>query len=447
MKKAKEKTVQGIFLRLLSLDLESRSRLPALALRQFRVTYHAGREFIQDRCLLMASSLTYTTILTVVPLMAVSLSWFSRLKLSEEEVRDFLSRYLFPNARLFNTIQENIEKFSKNTATLSTLGTIVLFIATYSMINTMEKTLNSIWHVTEKRGLWDKVSSFWLTLTLAPILIGLSLFMTARLKTLPVVGTILESPLVKASLVYIIPFLLIWFAFFMVYKLLPYTRVGTKPAMIGGMIGAAFFSFFKWGFALYITHFSTYSKIYGALAAIPAFLLYLFLVWIIVLLGAEFSYVLQYPELYRHSSSQAFRPENYRGYLALRAMGEIVRRFRKGETPARVLEISQQLGVAYEWMEQLLLQLKRSGMIQNLEGMRDAFIPARDPERIPVSQVIEMVRGKLLVVSPVPDEPEQRVISDLFQKGRIAFERELGKVSMEQLVERMYPDPSCEGSS
>ena len=219
--------------RLLTLDLNEYSKFPAFVIQQIKIAYFVSQEFIRDRCLLRASSLTYTTILSIVPLMAVSFSWFSRMKLSEEEVQTFLNQYLFPNAELFQTIQNNIDTFSENAAALSTFGTLFLFVTAYSMINTMERSFNEIWHVTERRSLWDKVSSFWLLLTLAPILIGLSLFMTAKIKSLPVLGTVLEVPLIKTSLVYIIPFIMLFIAFFMLHKLLPYTRIKTHAAFGG----------------------------------------------------------------------------------------------------------------------------------------------------------------------------------------------------------------------
>ncbi|NOY53216.1 MAG: YihY family inner membrane protein [Deltaproteobacteria bacterium] len=438
---------QNFFARLLTLDIDDYSRFSAWLLSRLRLCYHVGLEFIQDRCLLRASSLTYTTILSIVPLMAVSFSWFSRMKLSREEVKNFLSRYLFPNAQLFRTIQDNIDKFSSNTAALSTLGTLVLFVAAYSMINTMEKSFNAIWHVTEKRSLWDKINSFWMSLTLAPILIGLSLFMTAKLKSLPVLGTFLTSPLIKASLVYLIPFLMILLAFFMLYKLLPYTRVGTRSALGGAAIGAFLFMVLKWGFALYVTHFSAYSKIYGALAAIPAFLFYLFLIWIIVLLGAEFSYVLQYPEIYRTGATGTFRPENFRGYLALRAMIEIVRRFLAGEEPPRTLAISQTLGITYDMMEKILTSLVRQGLARRIEGMRDAFVPAQDPARITVSQVVEAARGKLLLAAPYPKDPDQQYLQDLFRESRKILHEHLGGVTLMQLADKTARPPGGTAST
>ncbi|MEK6777961.1 MAG: YhjD/YihY/BrkB family envelope integrity protein [bacterium] len=434
MDEQRTKGFQNSIVRLLSLDLNEFSRFPAWALRQIKVTYYVGLEFIHDRCLLRASSMTYTTILSLVPLMVVFFSWFSRMKLSEEEVRNVLSQYLFPNADLFRTIQNHINKFSENTAALSTFGSIFVFAIAYSLVNTMEKTFNEIWHVTEKRSLWDKVSSFWLTLTLAPILIALSIFMTSKIKSLPALSMVFEYPLFKASLIYIIPFILIWLAFFMLYKLLPYTHVGTYPAAGGAAAAAILFALGKWGFGLYVTHFNAYSKIYGAVAAIPALLLYIFLIWIIVFLGAELSYVLQYPELYEKGAAAGPRAGNYRGYLALRMMIEITRRFRSGKGPAGILEISQKLGIAYELVEEILHKLKEEGLVHQLEN-RHAFVPARDTEKISAAEVIEAVRGKLLQVLPSPDEPERRLIQDLFSRGSAAFQQNLGNVSMDRMIE------------
>jgi membrane protein len=436
MKEPALKRIEKSFIRLLTLDLEEYSKLPAWILRQIKISYYVALEFVRDRCLIRASSLTYTTILSVVPLMAVSFSWFTRMKLSEEQVQQFLSQYLFPNARLFETIQDHIDIFSENTAALSTFGTLFLFLTAYSMVNTMEKSFNDIWHVTESRTLWEKVSSFWMALTLAPVLIGLSLFMTARLRALPVLGTILEFPVIKATLVYLIPFVMIWFAFFMLYKLLPYTHVKTHAAMGGALIGAVLFTLGKWGFGLYITHFASYSKIYGALAAVPAFLLYVFLVWIIVLLGGEFSYVMQYPEIYQSGKTGGTRPEMYRGYFALLAMIEIVRRFRSGEQPAPTLDLSQKLGVSYEFTEHLLVDLKASGMVQRLEK-EQAFLPGRDPGNITATEVVESVRGKLLQVPSAEDNPERQVIGEIFTRGSAAFQESLGSANLNNLLDQV----------
>jgi len=427
---------QNFIARLLSLDLNEYSKFPAWVLKQIKVIYHVGLEFIHDRCLLRASSMTYTTILSLVPLMVVFFSWFSRLKLSEDEVRNFLSRYLFPNADLFNTIQNHINKFSENTAALSAFGSIFLFVAAYSLVSTMEKTFNEIWHVTERRSLWDKVSSFWLTLTLAPILIALSIFMTSKIKSLPALSMFLSHPLFKASLIYIIPFILIWLAFFMLYKLLPYTHVGTYPAVGGAAAAAILFALCKWGFGLYVTHFNAYSKIYGAVAAIPALLFYIFIIWIIVFLGAELSYVLEYPELYEKGAAAGIRAERYRGYLALRMMIEIARRFLSGNDPAGVLELSQKIGIAYEPAEEILHKLKEEGLIHQLD-QRHAFVPSRDTGKISASEVIEAVRGKLLQAAPSQDEPEQRLIQDLFSRGSAALQQSIGSVSMKQLIEEL----------
>ncbi len=151
--------------------------------KKAKILHNIVKEFMEDKCLEKASALAFITILSLIPLAAISFSLFSRFKLSEDEVQKVLLKHILPNSQLVSVIQEYISKFSQATASLSFWGTFFLAIVAISLLNNIETFLNEIWNVTTKRSLLNKFTTFWSAITLAPILIAFSIIYTAKIKT------------------------------------------------------------------------------------------------------------------------------------------------------------------------------------------------------------------------------------------------------------------------
>ncbi len=180
------------------LDLSGRSRPVFWSVETFRLFYHLFEEFVRDRCLQTAASLALTTLLALVPILAVSLSIVSRVRFSQESFQHFLFEHLFPSISAQTMIMETIQKLSQNLATFSVLGLLFLTIISVSLLNTVEGAFNAIWRVSESRSLLSKFSSFWSVITVSPILVASSIFLSGKFGETTIGGILLRYPYFQA---------------------------------------------------------------------------------------------------------------------------------------------------------------------------------------------------------------------------------------------------------
>ncbi len=266
-----------------------------------------GQNYEQDRCLRSAAALSFTTLLSLVPLIAVVFSAFSAFPVFVD-VSDTLRNFIFENfvPTTGESVQAHIQQFTDKAGKLTAIGTIVLVITALMLINTIESAMNDIWQVKESRKLLPKFMVYWAALTLGPLLLGASIAASAYLLSLPLFSDTELASGLKQQLLGLTPFLASTIACTLLYTLVPYTRVPVAKALAGALVAALLLELAKKGFAAYITAFPTYELIYGALATIPVFLVWLYLSWLIVLLGAEVAYSL---DNFSITSSSKVRPK------------------------------------------------------------------------------------------------------------------------------------------
>ncbi len=272
----------------LSRDL-STIGLRQLAARLGRFLRLLGFRFVEDGGLHHTASLTYTTLLSLVPLMTVTLAVFSAFPVSDRvaiEIQDFVFHNFVPASG--EVIREHLETFSQKASRLSGAGTVFLVIVAVMMMGNIDRAFNTIWQVRRKRSAIAVFTVYWAVLSLGPILIGISMVLTSYLVSL----TFLAEAVGRTGLLGLMPVLASAVAFTLLYVLVPNRSVPLRHAIAGGVLAAVLFELAKHGFALYVTTFPTYQAIYGALAAVPVFLIWIYLSWLITLLGAEFTYCL-----------------------------------------------------------------------------------------------------------------------------------------------------------
>ena len=276
----------------------------------FNFSQAVSQAFYDDRCLRSAAALTYTTLLSLVPLSTVIFSVFAAFPMFDSvaaQIQAFIFENFVPTSG--DAIQHYLEEFSSKTSKLTAVGTAFLILSALLMMNTIEGAMNDIWHIKSSRKPVPKFMVYWAMLTLGPILIGASIAFTSYLTSLPLFSeTALVSGL-KSQLLMLLPFLATTLACTLLYAIVPNTYVPLRHAVVGAVVAAALFEIAKKGFAVYVTAFPTYEMIYGALATIPVFLIWLYLTWMVVMLGAEISYCLYHrlgsqPELPLSSGDQ-----------------------------------------------------------------------------------------------------------------------------------------------
>jgi membrane protein len=246
----------------------------------------AWRRFDEERCMQIASSLTFTALLAIVPIITVALTMMSAFPVFRDlmlHVETFLIQNMLPDSA--ESIAIYTEKFAENAARLTAVGIVFLFVTAMIVLQTIDRAFNRIWRVARPRNSGQRVFIYWAILTVGPVLIGASLSLTSWLVSQSL-GLVKDLPLAGEALLKLVPIGLTGIAFSLLYFAMPNRRVLARDALSGGFLAALAFEGMKHGFALYVAHFPTHTVIYGAFASVPIFLLWIYLSWLVVLAGA-----------------------------------------------------------------------------------------------------------------------------------------------------------------
>lgn len=252
-----------------------------------KICWNAALRLIKERYTYHASALAFITLLTLVPLLSVIVSVISLFPIFTNVV-DLAKSYIIENfiPTSSNVIAPYLENFIQQATNLSKVGIIFLFLTTGAMIVTIEHTLNEIWQAPDTREKYISWFIYWLVLLLAPPFIGISIFISSYLLSVTWFSGMTSLIGIKSFLIAGVPILINTLIFSTLYIVIPRYRIKWRDGIFGGCIAAILFEAAKFGFALYLKQFPHYALIYGALAAIPIFLVWIYIAWLIILYGA-----------------------------------------------------------------------------------------------------------------------------------------------------------------
>ena len=254
---------------------------------------YSVRQFYTHRGLQIAASLAYATLLSLVPLITVIFGVFKGMAAFEslgETIQAFVIRNFVP--AFSETVQEYLSGFSEKAAGLTATGLVVLIFIVLMLLATIDNSFNVIWHVSKRRSPASRFLVYWTILTLGPVLVGAGLFITSYLFSFSFMIDMDASIGFREQLLPWLPFFTTAIAFTLLYVLIPNCYVSRTHALIGGISSAALFEVAKYGFGYYVKAVPTYQLIYGAIAVIPIFLIWIYISWVIVILGAHITFCL-----------------------------------------------------------------------------------------------------------------------------------------------------------
>src|SRR3546814_216869 len=244
---------------------------------------YCGRRFMADGCLRRATGLSYASLLAIVPVLAICfglLAAFPAFERLRFEAQVYLFQNLVPNAGM--EVSDQIATFVENARSMTGIGTLALLVTALLLLSTINGAFNAIWRVTEPRPLMIRLMAYWMILTISPLLLGASLSLTSY----GFVSAVMEQGERAFGLTRLLPFLFAIGGFTLLYAVVPARPVAFRHALAGGVVAGVLFELLKAGFGFYLRQFPSYEAIYGALAAIPIFLVWMYLSWAIMLLGA-----------------------------------------------------------------------------------------------------------------------------------------------------------------
>lgn len=340
--------------------------------------------FVQDRCAQMAASLTYTTLLSLVPLITITLTLFTAFPVFtefSEQIKHFLLTNMMPETG-GKMISRYMEQFAESAAKLTAVGIVFLGLVAMLMIHTIEDAFNTIWRVSRQRTVLQRVLVYWALLTLAPLLIGGSLSLTSWLVGMSV-GYAKQIPEFGVMLLKVVPVLLTTLAFSLMFRMVPNRYVPLRHAFIGGVVASVAFESMSGAFAFYITHFPTYKLVYGAFASIPIFLLWIYLSWLTILLGALIAASLSHwrgdPAKKLSATAQL--------YYALRVLKVMSESMYSGKVQT-LPSLCGRLHIGFDSLEPILAKLEQARLLRKLAGRGWAMM--RDADHVQVAELYRL---------------------------------------------------------
>lgn len=360
-----------------------------------KTIYLCINRFTKDRIVDKASALTYSTLLAIVPILAIVFAiarGFGFDNLMESQIT---SRFGGPTDTT-EAILQFVNSYLSQTKSgvFIGVGLVTLLWSVINLINNMEITFNRIWQVKKARSMYRQITDYFSMLLLIPVLLvvsgGLSIFMSTMLKNME--DFTLLAPVGK-FLIRLIPFALTWFMFTGLYIFMPNTKVKFKHALISGILAGTAHQAFQF---LYISSqlwVSRYNAIYGSFAALPMFLLWLQISWTICLFGAELTYAGQNIRNFSFDKDTRNISRRYRDFVSILIMSLIAKRFEKEEPPYTAEEISEECQIPIRLTQQLFYELQEINLLHEVmtdEKSEDiAYQPSMDINKLNVALLLD----------------------------------------------------------
>lgn len=378
-------------------DPESTTDIHRQLRRAKRLLRHVWKHFQEDRCFEEAASLGYTSLLAMVPLLAVVFGIVSAFPVFDQW-SDRLQAFIFDNfmPETGEQIVPYLNTFLDSVSGLALPGTIMLIVTALLLMVRIEVAFNRIWRVDQNRTLLNRITMYWAVLTLGPILIAAAVALGAS----KIFGALGPEGGLSPTFTRIGMFLLSWMVFALFFLLVPNRRVQIKHALAGAFLSTVLFELAKAGFVAYVSN-TNYKVIYGALATIPIFLFWLYLVWIVVLFGASLAASLT--TFSDYSRYETEWPEKWEFQLAFRLLGHLFNAQREGVAVSREQFLEFEPQASELQIVRLLSQLRKHNVVslddagncllsRDLEDLTlgglyacgDYFLPLGDTAQLPV---------------------------------------------------------------
>ncbi|OIO69015.1 MAG: ribonuclease BN [Zetaproteobacteria bacterium CG1_02_55_237] len=378
-------------------DVHSLPGWKALITRILQVSFAVIRDFLEGQLTLRAMSLVYTTLLSLVPLLALTFSVLKGFGV-QNQLEPALVNTLSALGDKGEEIARQIVGFVDNikVGVLGSLGLGMLIYTVVSLLHKIEKSFNYIWHIDKARPLGQRFSEYLSVILVGPLLIFSALGMTASLMSSSVVGAISSVPLlglVVASIGKLIPYALVIVAFTFVYIFMPNTKVKIGPALIGGAVAGIAWETAGWAFGTFVVNSGNYTAIYSGFAILIMFMIWLFVSWLILLLGTSIAFYCQNPGHIAVRRNQQGLSPLLTEKLSLLAMFHIGQHYYRHQTAWQIDELARKLGAPLNVTQDILDTLQARQLIIATSEGSPPYVPAQDMETLPVKHILDAVRS------------------------------------------------------
>ncbi|UCG13282.1 MAG: YihY/virulence factor BrkB family protein [Deltaproteobacteria bacterium] len=380
------------------INVDSLPRFPRGFYGALQTALYVWKEFWRDNGLLRASALTYTTLLSVVPLLALMFALLKGLGVQRALEPFVLERLTAGSQALAERLLVYVDRI--HVGSLGTLGITFLFATMILVLTNIEMAFNQIWKVERGRPWLRKCSDYLGLLVILPVAMFVALSLTTFVKSHAVTRELLSIDFFGRLYVYLLkiaPFFVMWLAFSFVYLFMPNTRVNPISASAGGIVGGTLWQLSQWAYVHYQFGFGNYSAIYGALSQLPMLLIWIFVSWVILLLGAEISFSHQNLAIYRLQQRWQAQPIGNQSYWGLHILLLVYERFSVGKPPPTVMDLAQRLQLPVEETKQLVNRLQNLGALRVSGDNGCEVLPVKDMKHLVVFDLVEGLENRKVI--------------------------------------------------
>jgi membrane protein len=424
-------------------DLRSLSVAPRVAVQAMRLAIAVSMEFRHRLLDARAAGLVYTTLLSLVPFLAVVFSVLKAFGV-HQRMEPLLAHVLEPLGPKGQEITQQVIGFvdNLNVGVLGLLGVALLFYTTYSLIDKIEQSLNAIWQVRQGRSWTRKFTDYLSVVLVGPVVVVTALGLLASVQSQTLVQRMLAFQPLGSGVVALAkfgPLLLLAGVFAFIYKFIPNTRVRLGSALVGGVSAAALWGVAGLVFAKFVVGSGKYGAIYSGFAIVLLLLIWLYAAWLIVLIGAQVSFFHQHPSAFQSTLMWQHQTLALRERIALMIMAVLTRRFLKGEGPVRPTELAAELNLSASLVEDQVEQLVKHGFLGRMTEPQGVAL-VKPPESTPLNEVLDAVREVNASEALVPSHASDPVAAALRRRDQ-AVEQTLAGWTLRSLVPGPHDEP------
>jgi membrane protein len=446
------------------------------------------RQFVRNRCLVRASALAYTTLLSLIPLLAFVISISNSLlqNVDDEKIYSTIaslaphtawptgtgmnSNSLVPASTNLATAEIGTNDFSAaanlppttgetisaapattqkelvrwlkefvgktQSRTLGVTGILIFGLIAIMLLSRVEEAFNDIWGVAHGRDWRKRVPLYWIAITLGPVLLLIAASLAGSQHFQTVKDYFQEVPVLGNVVFKLLPLVVLWFTFGLVYQMMPNAKVKFPAALIGGIVAGTLWHLNNLFGFIYVARTVQNSEIFGTLGLVPVFMLGLYFSWAILLFGAQFAYVYQNRAAYLQDKLADNVNQRGREFVALRIMTLLGQRFQNGLRPATLLQLATELGVPTRLTQQILRTLAAARLVIEVGGTETAYVPARPLDTINAHHILLALRAGSGRDLPAAEAPALAEIYGEFARIESAERNAAEKISMLDLVLR-----------
>jgi membrane protein len=397
----------------------------------YQATVVANARYRGDVLSLQAMGLTYSTLLSLVPFLAVMFSVLKAFGV-QNGLEPFLAQLLQPLGNAAAEVTSSIIKFVENirVGILGGAGVAMLFYTVVTLVAKIEDALNQIWRLPHSRSWSQRVTAYLSVILVGPVMVFTALTLTASAQSYWLVERLFEIGFVSYLFTLttsVMPFVLLCATFTFLYKFIPYTKVRLSSALVGGATAGILWQLVGTAFAAFVANSARYAAVYSTFAIVIVFLIWLYTGWLIFLIGAEVTYFHQHPSAFVYEALTGGRGYRFQEWLALSALVEIARRHSSDEPPWEQTELAARFGVSS--LGNLIDEFVRCGILLRSAEPEGVSL-ARPAENVLVKEILDIVGG-----STMPEMKNAGAIGEVLLRRDQVAQKVLEGITLKSLVQ------------